>query len=254
LGALARARISELRRAAAAGRSRAESRSRRDRRRMGLSIRRARCAEEPRRAADRPGLVRPLWDRQGGGCCRSRQRRGVRQAIQRGHRSTAIAGARHSAGQDPRSAAHQQHGRRGAHGGAGGSRVRGARPRLYQELVRSGADRRQERTRRPGAAQGRGTDRTHAGRTSRHHRDERRRRGRFRHRIAAVRREYAVRDPQRQGSARRDRAEPSPGRDHRIGLRPLRPHLPRNQYAQAHISRGERHRRPRLRRVSAPRP
>ena len=68
----------------------------------------------------------------------------------------------------------------------------------------------------PGAAQGRGADRAHAGRTSRHHRDERGRRGRFRHRAATVRRKRAVRDPQRQGPARRDRAEPSPGREHRV--------------------------------------
>ena len=185
---------------------------------MGLSVRRARGAEEPRRAADRSGLVRPLRPRQSGGRCRGRQRRRLRQAVQRGHRSTTAAGARHSARQNPRSAAHQQHGRGRAHGRACRNRVRGTRPRLHQEPVRPGADRRQERPRRAGAAQGRGTHRARAGRTSRHHRDERRRRGRLRHRAAAVRRKRALRDPQRQGPARRDRAEPAPGRDHRRGL------------------------------------
>ena len=56
------------------------------------------------------------------------------------------------------------------------------------------------------------------GRTPRHHRDGRRRRGRLRHRAAALRRERARGDPQRQGSPRRDRAEPAPRRHDRCGL------------------------------------
>ena len=59
---------------------------------------------------------------------------------------------------------------------------------------------------------------------------------------------------QRQGPARRDRAEPAAGRDHRRRLRPLRPDLSRHRHAQAHADRGERHRRARLRHLPAARP
>ena len=221
---------------------------------MGLSVRRSRRAEESRRAADHSGLVHPLRHCEGGGRCRSRERRRLRQAVQRGHRPAAAASAWYPAGENSRSLAHQQHGRGRTYRRACRNRVRGARTRLHQEPVRPGADRRQERPRRAGPPQGRGTDRADAGRTSRHHRDERGRRGRFRHCASAVWRKRAVRDPQRQGSAHRDRAEPSPGREHRIGLRPFGPDLPCDRYPQAHADRGERHRRPRLRRVPAPCP
>ena len=95
LGALARARISQFGRPPAAGRRRAEPRAGRDRRRLGLSIRRARCAKEPGGTAHDPGLVHPLRPRQGGGRRRGRQRRRLRQAIQRGDRSAPAAVARH---------------------------------------------------------------------------------------------------------------------------------------------------------------
>ena len=62
-----------------------------------------------------------------------------------------------------------------------------------------------------------------------------------------------VGDPQRQGPARRDRAEPAAGRDDRAGLRPLRPDPPRHRHPQAHADRGEPDRRAGLRRVPAAR-
>ena len=65
LGALARARISELSRATVAGRRDAEHRARRDRRRLGLSICGARRATLACRAAQLAGLVDPLRARQG---------------------------------------------------------------------------------------------------------------------------------------------------------------------------------------------
>ena len=79
-----------------------------------------------------------------------------------------------------------------------------------KSLVRPRADRRQERRRRAGAAEGRGARRARAGRAPRHHRAERRRRGRLRHRAAALRRECAVRHPatSRSGSPRSRRACP----------------------------------------------
>ena len=251
LGALARARISELCRAASAGGRDPEPRARRDRRRLGLSIRGARRAEEPRRAAHHPGLVHPLRPRQGRRRGRGRERRRLRQAVQRRHRSAPAAGARHPAVENSRRHPRQQHGCRRPHGRGRGDRVRRARPRLHQEPRRPRADRGQERRRRAGAAEGRGPRRAHAGRAARHHRDERRRRGRLRHRAAALRRECAVGHPEREGPARRDGAEPARGRERRGGLRPLRPDLPRHRHAQADADRGERHRRARLRHLPA---
>ena len=81
LGALARARISELRGAAAAARRDAEPRSRRHRRRLGLSICGARRAAKPRRTAHHPGLVCPVRAVQRAGRGGGRQRRRLRQAI-----------------------------------------------------------------------------------------------------------------------------------------------------------------------------
>ena len=65
------------------------------------------------------------------------------------------------------------------------------------------------RRRRAGFAEGRRPRRADSRRAARHHRDERRRRGRLRHRAAALRRERAVGHPEREGSARRDGAEPA---------------------------------------------
>ncbi len=81
LGALARARKSEFGRAAPAGRRDAESRTRRDRRGVGLPICGARRTDESCRAPHRPGLVHPLWARQGRRRGRGRERRRIRQAI-----------------------------------------------------------------------------------------------------------------------------------------------------------------------------
>ena len=97
LGPLARARVSQLGRRAPAGRRDTEPRTRRDRRGLGLSVRRAGRKDRPRRTANHPGLVRPLRPRQGGGRRRGRERRRLRQAVQRGRRSTTAAGARHPA-------------------------------------------------------------------------------------------------------------------------------------------------------------
>ena len=60
LGALARARISELRRDAPAGRRDADPRAGRDRRRLGLPVRRARRARTLAELRTLAGLVRPL--------------------------------------------------------------------------------------------------------------------------------------------------------------------------------------------------
>ena len=71
------------------------------------------------------------------------------------------------------------------------------------------------------AGSGRRPGRARTGRAARHHRDERRRRGRERHRPAAVRRQRPQRHRERQGEARGDRLEPAEGRRDRAGLRPL---------------------------------
>ena len=65
LGALARARKSELGCAALADRRDAESRTRRDRRGVGLPICGARRTDESSRAPYRPRLVHPIWTGQG---------------------------------------------------------------------------------------------------------------------------------------------------------------------------------------------
>jgi copper/silver efflux system protein len=52
-------------------------------------------AKESRRASDHSGLVHPLRPCQSGGRRRGRQRRRLRQAVQRGRRSPAAAGAQH---------------------------------------------------------------------------------------------------------------------------------------------------------------
>ena len=151
----ARSRVLEYlnaRGAPAAGRRGADAGAGRHRRRLGLSIRRARRAEEPGRAAQHAGLVHPLRPGQGRGRRRGRQRRRLRQAVQRGDRSASAAFARHRAAEDPRRDPIEQYRRRRPHHRAGRNRIRGARARLHQEPVRSGTDRGQERPRRAGAA------------------------------------------------------------------------------------------------------
>ena len=137
LGALARARISELCRATATCRGNAEPRSRRDRSRVGLPICRSRVAEEPRRAPHHSGLVDPFRACQGRGRVRDRERRRLRQAVQRRGRSAAPAGPRHSAFQDQRRDPREQHGCRRPHRRGLRDRVRHPRPRLHQEPLRS---------------------------------------------------------------------------------------------------------------------
>ena len=82
-----------------------------------------------------------------------------------------------------------------------------------KSLIRPRADRRQERQGRASAVERCGAGRASARRASRHHRNERRRGGRLRDRAAALRRECPVRNSARQGSPRRDCAEPAAGRD-----------------------------------------
>ena len=161
---------------------------------------------------------------------------------------------RHPACQSPRRDPHQQHGRRRAHGRAGGNRVRRARPRLHQEHSPISS-----RSWSRAIAACRCCSRTSPASSSPP--DERRGITEMngegevvsRHRAAALRRERARGDPQRQGASRRDGAEPAAGRDDRGGLRPLRPDLSRHRHAQAHADRGKRDRRAGLRRVPAAR-
>ena len=81
LGAVARARISEFCRAAAAAGRDPEPRSRRHRGGVGLSICGAGRAKEPRRVAHPPGLVHSLRPLERVGRGGSRERRRLRQAI-----------------------------------------------------------------------------------------------------------------------------------------------------------------------------
>ena len=68
-----------------------------------------------RRSAFAAGLVHPLRARQGGGRRRGRQRWRLRQAIQRRHRSAAVAKLRHPAVEGPRRNPRQQYGCRRPH-------------------------------------------------------------------------------------------------------------------------------------------
>ena len=84
----------------------ADARSRRDRSRLGLSVR-ARGHDgqaRSRAAAKRSGLVSPLRADRGAGCLRSRERRRLREAVSGGHRSGEAARVRHS-----RHASHERH-------------------------------------------------------------------------------------------------------------------------------------------------
>ena len=83
LGALARARIPQRRGLAAAGRRDADDRPRRYRRRLGLPVRGDVEGAEPGRHARDPGLESEIRAGQGGGRRRGRERRRLRQAVQR---------------------------------------------------------------------------------------------------------------------------------------------------------------------------
>ncbi len=100
----ARSRVLEYLSAAAqrpARRRHAGARARRDRCRLGLSICRARRAEESRRTPHASGLVCALWPLQGARRRRGRERRRLRQAVQRDRRSAPA--CRRSASRLPRS-------------------------------------------------------------------------------------------------------------------------------------------------------
>ena len=179
LGALARARISQFGRPPAARRRDAEPRAGRHRRRLGLSIRRARRAEEPRRTAHA--------SRTGTSATASPRRKASPKSPASAASSSNTAwwsiraGCRRSASRlsKVRDAIRaEQHRCRRPHGRAVRDRIRRARARLYQEPDRSRADRRQDRPRRAGAAERCGARRAGAGRAARHHRTERRGRGR----------------------------------------------------------------------------
>jgi hypothetical protein len=85
------------------------------RRRLGLRICADRQGAVTCRTALAAGLDAPLWPLQGGGRCRDRQRRRLRQAIQR---SAALAQLRYSVVQGAQRDPRQQHGFRRPHGGA----------------------------------------------------------------------------------------------------------------------------------------
>ena len=146
---------------------------RRHRRRLGLSIRRRRQEQISGRAALAAGLGDPLRSCQGRRRCRSGQRRGLRQAVQRGHRPRPHALAGHSAVQGARGHPPEQHGCGRPHGGADRARVHGARPWLHQKHRRPRTHRRQDRRRHAGAPQGHCAYRAWARRTARHCRTQR---------------------------------------------------------------------------------
>ena len=205
--------------APAAGRRRAEPRAGRDRRRLGLSVCRARRAKEPRRAAHHPGLVHPLRPRQGRGRRRGRERRRLRQAVQRGDRSAPAAGARHSA--------RRRFATRCAPAiiDVGGRTVELAETEFVvrgRGYIKSLADLEQivVKTDRGVPVLLRDVARVELAPDERRGITELNGEGEVghRHRAAALRRERARRHPQRQGTARRDRAEPAAGRHHRRGL------------------------------------
>ena len=85
------------------------------------------------RAAHLAGLVHPLRARQSRRRGRGRERRRLRQAIQRGDRPAPPAGAWHPALENPRRDPRQQHGCRWQDGRSLRDRVRHTRTRLYQE-------------------------------------------------------------------------------------------------------------------------
>ena len=189
--------------------------------------------------------------RQGGRRRRGRERRRLRQAIQRGARPAAHARSRHHHAAGARGDPRQQCRCRRPHGRAVGVRIRHPRQGLSQGHRRSRQHRAEDRQGHAGAAARRRPRRTRSGRAARHHRAQRRGRSRQRHRAAALRRERARRHRERQEALRRDRVEPAEiGRD-RAGLRPLEPDLCRHRHAEAHAARGKRRRRAGLHRVPA---
>ena len=163
-------------------------RSRRDRRRLGLSV----CGDvertEPRRYAHHPGLESEIRAGQGGRRRRGRERRRLRQAIQRGARSAAHARPRHHHAEDSRRDPRQQCRCRWPHGRALGVRICHSRQGLSEGHQRSRQHRAEDQQRHAGTAARRRPRRTRPRRAARHHRTERRGRGRERHRAAALRR------------------------------------------------------------------
>ena len=139
LGALARAGISQRRGLAAAGRRDADHRPRRDRRRLGLPV----CGDvegaEPRRHAHDPGLESEIRAGQGGRRRRGRQRRRLRQAVQRDPRSAADARSRHHHAEDARRDPRQQRRCRRPHRRTVGVRIRHPRQGLHQDASTTSA-------------------------------------------------------------------------------------------------------------------
>ena len=221
----ARSRVLEYlnaRGAAPAGRRDADARTGRDRRRLGLPVRGHGEGADPRRAALAPGLGRALRARQGGGRRRGRQRRRLRQAVQRRRRSAAAARPRHHAAEDARRDPRQQHATSAAAPSNSSEFEFMVRGRGYLKGIADIEQHRAEdRRRHAGAAARRRPRRARPRRAARHHRAQRRGRGRERHRAAALRRQCARRHRQRQEATRRDRQQPAESGRDRAGLRPL---------------------------------
>ncbi len=218
LGAQPRPGISELRRAEAASQREADPGAGRDRRRLGLSIRRGRREPVAGGTSFAAGLVHPLWPRQGAWRRRGGERRRLRAAIQRRGRSAEapqlrrapVARHRGDPGLQPRD--------RRPRGRDGRGRVHGAGPRLSHRGRRSRADRAQGRWAGARADARRGAGRAGARRATRPQRTQWRGRGGGRHRVAALRPERARRDRRREGEAARDLGRLARGRADRGGL------------------------------------
>ena len=131
----------------------------------------------------------------------------------------------------------KQHGCRRPHLEVSETRVRRARPRLYQEPVRPRANRGQERGRRPVLLK----DVARVELTSDERRGITEMDGEGEVGGIALQRsgENALGHRQRQTEYRRDRAEPARRRERRGGLRPFVSHLPRYRHVEAHADRGE---------------
>ena len=205
LGALARARISQRRRAAAAGRRDADARAGRDRRRLGLPIRRAGQGPLAGRTA--------LASRTGTCATASSKAEGVAEVASVGgfvkQYNVVVDPQRLRSFGIPLSKVRDAI--RASNMDVGGRTVELSE---FEFVVRGRGylkgipdlreDRAQERRRHAGPAAGRRAGRTRARRAARHHRAQRRRRSGQRHRPAALRRERARCDRQRQEAHRRD--------------------------------------------------
>ena len=137
LGALARARISQRRRAPAAGGRDADARARRDRRGLGLPIRRCRQGQDAGRTALAPGLDVRYGLAKAEGVAEVASVGGFVKQYNVVVDPQRLRALRHSALQGPRRHPRQQHGCRRPHGRAVRVRVHGARPRLSQGHRRS---------------------------------------------------------------------------------------------------------------------